>query len=295
MSLLAIGEARLDSALELRLTGRPIAWLGAAEGVIEAHRHWLAPHFLEPGDTWSLDFRSWILRVDGKVVVIDPCTGNGRPNVMPPFDQLDVPFLERFEATGTRVEEVDFVFCTHLHHDHCGWNTQLRDGRWVPTFPNARYIFMAREYERWHPDGRFRAVEYNAGVFERSVAPVVAAGLADLVLDAHRLCPSLTVEAAHGHTLGHGMLRLAAGGQEALFTGDAFHHPLQLTCPEIQFGDCDDLEGAIATRERLVARALERDSLLIPAHLPFPHAGRLRRAEGGVWFEGAAAMRAGAQ
>lgn len=286
MDVIKIGDAEVRSALEMSLKGRPIAWLGADPQLIEANRDWLAPHFLEAGDTWSLDFRTWILQVDGKVVVVDPCTGNGRPHPLAPFDRLDTPFIERFCATGVRPEDVDYVFCTHMHHDHCGWNTQLRDGRWTPTFPNARYLFLRREYDRWNPNGaNYKAVYYNEGVFERSIAPIVEAGLADLVMDRHQLSPQLEIESAPGHTLGHAILRLVSQRDEAWFTGDCFHHPLQLIEPTLQFGDCDDVDQAIATRRALAARGLERDALMIPAHLPTPHAGRLRRREGRVAFE----------
>ena len=286
--MFGVGRARIDSALELELTGRPIGWLGAAPELIEANRWWMAPHFLHEGDTWSLNFRSWIVRVDDKVIVIDPCTGNGRPNVMPMFDMLDIPFLERFEATGVRVEDVDYVFCTHMHHDHCGWNTMLRDGRWTPTFPNARYVFVKREYDRWRTDnaGDFQRLPYNDGVYERSIAPVVEAGLADLVLDTHRLTPSVRIEPGRGHTVGHCMLHLSSGGEEAMFSGDAFHHPLQLIDHSIKFGDHDDWDAVVDTRRRLVRDSLERDMLLIPAHLPFPHAGWMRKeGERGLSFE----------
>ena len=295
MSMLKLGDAAIRSVLEMSFTGRPIAWLGADPATIEANRSWMAPHFLEAGDTWSLNFQSWILQVDGKVVVVDPCTGNSRPHPMAPFDMLDIPFIERFRATGVGPEDVTHVFCTHMHHDHCGWNTQLRDGRWVPTFPNARYLFVRREYERWNPNAAgYRAVDYNEGVYERSILPVVEAGLADLVMDRHSVSPSLVIEPAHGHTLGHAMLRLVSEGEEGWFTGDACHHPLQLVAPEIQFGDCDDLAQAIETRRRLAERGLERDALIIPAHLPFPHAGRMRRQDAGVAFEAFAGTTNGA-
>lgn len=287
MTLITVGDAEIRPILEMQLLQRPIAWLGADADLIEANRHWLAPHFLTEGDTWGLNFQSWILQFEGKVIVVDPCNGNGRPHPMPIFDMLDTPFIERFEASGTRPEDVDYVFCTHMHHDHCGWNTQLRDGRWVPTFPNARYLFVRREFERWDPRGaNYRAVDYNEGVYERSILPVVDAGLADLLSDHHRLFAGLYVEPAYGHTFGHSIMRLSSMEQEAIFTGDAFHHPLQLTDPTIQFGDCDDTPAAIETRRRLVEVAIQHDALLIPAHLPFPHAGWLRRKVGGVMFEG---------
>lgn len=282
-----IGGAAISSALELSLDRRPIASLGADPALIEANRDWLEPWFLEEGDTWSLVFQCWIVHVDDRIVVVDPCTGNGRPHPLPMFDMLDIPFLERFRATGIDPLDVDYVFCTHMHHDHCGWNTQLRDGHWVPTFPNARYLFMRREYERWDPNGAdYRYVDYNEGVFERSIQPIVEAGLADLVMDRGSLTHSLKIEPAPGHTLGHAMLHLQSGGNEAYFTGDCFHHPLQLTQAELQFGDADDVQQATETRRRLVALGLERDALIIPAHLPTPHAGKVgRREDGGIIFQ----------
>jgi len=286
-TLITVGDAEIRSVLEMQLPQRPIAWLGADADLIEANRHWLAPHFLQEGDTWSLNFQSWILRVDGKVIVVDPCNGNGRPHPMPIFDMLDIPFIERFEATGTHPDEVDYVFCTHMHHDHCGWNTQLRGGRWVPTFPNARYLFVQREFDRWNPRGaNYQGVDYNEGVYERSILPVVEAGRADFLPDNYDLCASLRIEPAYGHTLGHSFMRLSSRREEAIFTGDAFHHPLQLTAPEIQFGDCDDTAEAVETRRKLVETALAAEPLLIPAHLPFPHAGWVRRRDGGIVFEG---------
>jgi glyoxylase-like metal-dependent hydrolase (beta-lactamase superfamily II) len=281
-----IGAAEVQSALEMELLARPIAWLGAAADLVEANRDWLEPHFLEAGDTWSLNFRTWILRVDEKIIAIDPCTGNGRPHPRPPFDMLEMPFIERFCATGVRPEEVNYVFCTHMHHDHCGWNTQLRNGRWVPTFPNARYLFVQREYDRWNPSGaNYRAVDYNSGVFERSIKPIVDAGLADLIMERHQVSPSVEIQPAHGHTLGHTMLHVKSRAEEAYFSGDCFHHPLQLIDPSIRFGDAEDLSQAIETRRRLVALSLERDALIIPAHLPAPHAGRMRRQADRLIFE----------
>src|SRR5262249_46307497 len=208
---------------------------------------------------------------------LDPCTGNGRPHPVSFFDRLDVPFIERLGETGFRPGDVDLVVCTHLHHDHCGWNTELRDGKWVPTFPNARYILRREEVGRWGRDrSRYRMPEYNDGVFERSVQPVIEAGLVELVTGDHWLAPGLVVQAAPGHTLGHQMLHLCSAGRHALFTGDCFHHPIQLVEPSILFGDAEDLPQAIATRLRLLEPALGPDAPPIAAPLPAPCARRAR-------------------
>lgn len=277
MAALTIGKVSVERVEELRIPNR-IAYFTEDAELIAAHRHWLAPHFLDGNGGFDLVFQSWVFEADGRVVLVDPCTGNGKPHPVPFFDNLDVPFIERLEATGFRPQDVDLVVCTHLHHDHCGWNTMLRDGKWVPTFPNACYVMQQAEYDRWGRDRNLHpAFAYNDGVFERSVQPVVEAGLAELVVGSHRLTPGLVVEPAPGHTAGHQMLHLTSAGRHGLFTGDCFHHPIQLVEPSIPFGDAENLDQAIALRRRLVEMAADLDALLVAAHLPAPHGVRVAR------------------
>lgn len=279
-----LGEAELRRVEEMRIPSR-LAHVTQDLDFIEANRRWLAPWFIDDDNGWDIVFQSWILTVEGRVIVIDPCTGNGRPHCQPWFADLDQPYIERFAATGYRPEDVDFVFCTHMHHDHCGWNTMLRAGKWVPTFPNARYLFARREFERW--DSRrpgFRFVDYNEGIYERSILPVMEAGLGDLIDADHQVLESLAILSAPGHTNGHCIAHLRSNETTAYFSGDVFHHPLQLVRPEIQFGDCDDLDQAIATRMRLVEESADQHALIIPAHLPMPHMMRVERGPEGFVF-----------
>jgi glyoxylase-like metal-dependent hydrolase (beta-lactamase superfamily II) len=237
----------------------------------------LPPGFYDPGTgTFQFSNHSWVLRVDGLTVLVDPCTGNGRKGRGPYFDDLDTPYLDLLADMGAPAEAVDLVFCTHLHHDHCGWNTVLTEGRWVPTFPNAVYLIAEEEYRRWdstnpapHPN------LFNPNVFDECVRPVVEAGQARIITVPHRASESLTVEAAPGHTVGHCSLHLVSGGVRAYFTGDAFHHPIQMTRPESHLPGCDDLALAISTRKALIERALDEDAFVFPAHFPAPHYGRL--------------------
>ncbi len=194
---------------------------------------------------------------------------------IPPYNATVV---ERLEAAGWRPQDIDFVVCTHLHHDHCGWNTCLRGGKWVPTFPRARYLMQQAEIDRWGKDrGRHKPFAMNEGVFERSVAPVIEAGLSLAVNGKHAFAPGLEVEPAAGHTAGHQMLAVCSAGSRALFTGDVFHHPLQLVEPAIPFGDAEDQAAVEALRRAIVERAARDDALLIAAHLPAPHGIRVTR------------------
>jgi glyoxylase-like metal-dependent hydrolase (beta-lactamase superfamily II) len=285
MDRFSVGKADIRRVEELRAP-MPIERFNAPE-LIERHAGWLFPDWADRDGNWTMVVQSWIVEVDDRVVVVDPCVGNGRPLAdFPLFDMLDTPFIERFAATGIKPEDVTHVFCTHLHSDHCGWNTTLRDGRYVPTFPKARYFMSQREFDRWdnrRPD--YRPVPPNEGVFDRSVLPVLEAGLAELIGHDHRITRSLRADATPGHTLGHTALHLASAGREAWFTGDIFHHPLELLHPEIDAGTCEDFEQTLATRHRLVDTFVETGALVIPAHFSEPHAGYVREDNGARRFE----------
>lgn len=282
MAELRIGSVDVSRIEELRIPNR-IGYFTTDQALIDANRHWLAPHFLDDAGAFDLCFQSWIMVVEGRVVLVDPCTGNGKPHPVPFFDNLDVPFIDRMAQAGFRPQDVDIVFCTHLHHDHCGWNTCLRDGRWVPTFPNARYLMARREVERWDTArAGHQPVDYNIGVYERSVAPVIAAGQAELHDGHFRVGHAIEVEPAPGHTAGHCWMHLASAGERAIFSGDTFHHPIQLVDPTIQFGGGDDVVQATRTRHRLVSVAAQSGALIVPAHLPAPHAVRVAMADDGT-------------
>ena len=119
--------------------------------VIEANRAWLDERYIEPGTgRFILSHHSYVVRTSRWTAIVDTCCGNHKERPGAPFwHRLNQPYLENMEALGVHPHEVDFVMCTHLHVDHVGWNTQLVDGSWVPTFPRARYLMGRMEYEHW--------------------------------------------------------------------------------------------------------------------------------------------------
>jgi glyoxylase-like metal-dependent hydrolase (beta-lactamase superfamily II) len=276
MSTLRLGAALIDRVEEHCLPVS-LALLTTDEVLIARRVIPLPRGFFDPESmTFQFSNHSWVLRVDGLTILVDPCTGNGRRGRGPYFDELDTPYLDHLANLGAPAEAVDVVFCTHLHHDHCGWNTMQVDGRWVPTFPNAVYLLGEEEYRRWdttnpvnHPN------DFNPNVFDECVRPVVESGQARIIATPHQLSSSLTVQAAPGHTVGHAILRLVSQGVRGYFTGDAFHHPVQVTRPELHLPGCDDLQAAITTRKEIVHRVLDDDAFIFPAHFPPPHHGQL--------------------
>jgi len=244
---------------------------------IEEQRHWLVPgHYVEKLDRLNMSMHTWVVRTGRHTVLIDTCLGNNkqRPG-RPMWHDRNGPFLDNLREAGVAPESVDYVMCTHLHVDHVGWNTQLVSGRWVPTFPNAKYLFSRSEYAHYERENR--AMPVNDGSFNDSVLPVVEAGRAVMIDDGHELDDCMLVKLAPGHSAGHITIRLASRGEEALFIGDIMHHPLQVFYPTWSTTLCYDQAQARVSRRQVLEHCVEHRSLMLPAHFAAPHGGRIAR------------------
>ena len=203
-----------------------------------------------------------------------------RPRI-PLAHRRNTNFLQRLEACSVRPEAVDFVMCTHLHWDHVGWNTSLKDGRWVPTFPNARYVIARAEYEH-------RASQHAKGdgtmhslAFADSIQPLVRADRALVVDSDFALEDGVWLEPFPGHTPGNVVVNIRSRGQRGVFSGDILHTPLQLACPKLSSIACDDPEASFASRQRFIEQHSDTGNLVMPAHFSAPSAGKIvSRAEG---------------
>jgi glyoxylase-like metal-dependent hydrolase (beta-lactamase superfamily II) len=257
---------------------------GFERAVLQRHLGWLVPdHYSPQHDRFVTSVHSWLLRIDGLTVLIDSCGGNHKDRPWTPrFDQLDTPYLDRLRAAGAAPEDIDMVLCTHLHADHVGWNTIRRDGHWVPTFPNARYLFSRAEDAYW--DARKNpamATDPRHLAYDDSVLPVVQSGQAVLVDDGYDITTKLSVEAAPGHSPGHVLFNLADAGDRAVFCGDVIHHALQVYAPHwTHFAD-EWPEQAVASRRRLLESCAGHAALLFPIHFGAPHAARIESAPEG--------------
>lgn len=250
----------------------------------EAERHWL--------ESWSLDAKtgrllmslhSYVIKTRHHTILVDTCVGNDkhRPDTRS-WHMRDGRFLADLAALGVAPEAVDFVLCTHLHVDHVGWNTRLEDGRWVPTFPNATYLFHRLEYDYW--ERHEMEDDIGSGMtrhesFADSVLPVMEAGQAALVEGDHTIDDSLRLEPSPGHSPGHVFLNLESKNGSAIFTGDVMHHPLQIAFPEWSSRYCYDPAQSRLTREAVIERCTDTSILVLAAHFPQPVAGRIFSTE----------------
>lgn len=248
-----------------------------------ATRDRVGAEYLHADGSIEARLQTWVIELDGRTIVVDTGAGNDkvRPGI-PVFGGLRTPFLDRLAAAGHRAEAVDFVVCTHLHVDHVGWNTRLEGGAWVPTFPNARYVFPAPDVEYWDPRNaaRFPAMvgaAVNEGFYDDSVRPILERGLATTFGGRTELLPGLTLLPAPGHTPGSTVIELRSDGDVALFAGDVIHHPLQILNPEWNSIFCEDAGAARASRRRVLELATAENALLIPAHFAGRHCARIER------------------
>ena len=231
---------------------------------------WLSPNFITDRGWLKMSIHALIIETQGLKIMVDTCLGNDKERTTEAWAMRKGSFLEDLAAAGHPRESIDYVICTHLHVDHVGWNTMLVDGEWLPTFPNARYLFGRKEWEAWEkePD-----TEHFGPVLEDSVKPVIDAGLADLVACDHRVNDEVWFEATHGHTAGHISVRISSGGEDAVITGDMTHHPCQLARPEWScFADYDPPK-AIDTRWDFYAKYVDKPVLVIGTHFSPPTAG----------------------
>lgn len=245
---------------------------------------WLFPHFAtSEGHLLGL-VQSFLIRTGDRNILVDTCNGNGKRRTdIPQWGNLQTGFLGRLSAAGVDPEDIDVVAFTHLHQDHVGWNTISVQGTWKPTFPNARYVFAEREFDRL-VSALDAEIEDDRAAFEDSVRPVLDAGLCDLVGDRHALADGVSFTPSPGHTEGHVCVVVESQGEKALISGDFLHHPCQIAHPEWQSLGPAQPEVAVATRLRLLEEISREGSLLIGSHFAGPVARRVARAAEGFIF-----------
>lgn len=273
------GKVRVTRVLELPPTAfDPAMFIQATRRDILERRDWLCPSFATEDGDIILHFQAFIIEAAGKRIMVDPCIGNDKPRGHPLLDRLDNPFLERLERAGLPRESIDFVLCTHLHVDHCGWNTMLVDGNWVPTFPNARYLFAKEEVAFAQADKAGDA----AAIYEDSVRPIIDAGLATLVDPDHVIVAGVRLQPTPGHTPGHCSIFISSEGAEAIITGDVIHHPVQAALPHVSSNFCCNERMAVATRRSVLTHAADHEAVLLVAHFAGSSAVRVK-PDGDAW------------
>jgi glyoxylase-like metal-dependent hydrolase (beta-lactamase superfamily II) len=242
---------------------------------------WLYPHFANEDGSLNVAVQALLVEVPGLRLMVDTCIGNDKPRRLVGGNPLATQFLQHLADAGWSRDDVDAVVCTHLHVDHVGWNTMLMDGKWVPTFPKARYLIGKREFEHWSKEGD----EEQQAIMGDSVRPIFDAGLVDLVEMDHSISPEVCLRPTPGHTPGHVSVVIESEGQRAVITGDIAHHPCQMAHPEWATSLDSDTQAATTTRAKLFAEWADQPILVIGTHYAAPTAGHVKREGAAFRFE----------
>jgi len=275
----SIGDVKVTRIVENEVPISPRDLLPkATHRALARHQSWLKPWFMDEDGRFLLSFHSLIVESMGRRIVVDTCVGEHTVQGMRAF-RGSKKFLQKLERAGFGLHSMDVVVCTHLHFDHVGWNTMKRGEKWVPTFPNARYLFAETELSYWqgHMDASLSRTHAYC------IRPILDAGLADLVPTDYRITDEVWLEPTPGHTPGHVSVRIASRGETAFIPGDAAHHPVQWAEPGWKMTADSDYDQGEKTRRHLVERFADGPTLVIGTHYAAPAAGHIR-SHGKGWM-----------
>ena len=270
-----VGNVKITRVIEMQVSGGSKFILPDATRDAVQKIDWLTPHFAEPDGRLIMSIHALIIEAGDRRIVVDTCLGNDKERGIPGWNMRHGPFLEDISAAGYPRESIDTVLCTHLHVDHVGWNTMWVDEKWVPTFPNARYLFGRTEWNHWSQEQNSQA--RGEDIIGDSVQPIVDANLADLVDSDHKITDEIWLEPTPGHTPGHVSVRISSQGADALITGDFMHHPCQMARPNWRSSADYDGEWAENTRNGLLEQYADQPVLVIGTHFATPTAGHILR------------------
>jgi len=264
----AIGNIRVTKVVDsLEQTSPRFLYLDKQRSDFDPHLEWLQPHFLDAEKNILLSIHTFLIRTTHHTILIDTCIGNDKDApAFPQWAGRKGSYLQDLAALGCAPEAVDYVFCTHMHIDHTGWNTRLQDGRWGPTFPKATYLFNKGEWEHWQA----AQDAMDQAVVRQNIRPIIEAGQVEWVDNAWGLDDEVTLIPTPGHTPGHCSVQLRSNGQTAMITGDMMVHPVQIAEPQWSQRADTDKALAIATRTRFIDRHCDTDTLILGTHFNTP-------------------------
>jgi len=288
MRPLTIGDHTIGRVAELEFPAFAAAefFPAATRDMIEEARRAL-PGRISADGKLVMSFHSFVLKAGHHIILVDTCCAKPRPG-RAQFDQGKKDYFAGLAAAGVKPEDVTHVMCTHLHWDHVGWNTKLVDGRWVPTFPNARYVMAKREYDHWnavYAKEKGNHANPHALAFEDSVEPIMRAEKAVLVHDDFELDNGISLEPCHGHSPGHVVINVESNDKRGVLIGDVIHHPMQLMFPDLSTRADFDQNASRVSRRALIEKHAGTGNVVMPHHFSSPACGCIEPAGQGFRFD----------
>ncbi len=272
-----VGDATIHRIVEMECGFTPVLefFPTLTKDLLDENRSWMQPLALDENDNLVLCFQSYVVQIGGNNILVDSCVGNDKSREARPLwnKKKDWAFRNGLAAAGLTFDDIDFVMCTHLHVDHIGWNTKLENGRWVPTFSKARYLFAKTELDYWLAENAKAELPQIAD----SVVPIVEAKACDVITSDYQMNDLVKLLPTPGHTIDHYAVEVGRKGAQAVFTGDLIHSPLQARYPELSMRVDYDAAQGIKTRAKFLETYCDTNTVCCFAHFPSPSKGYVRR------------------
>jgi len=270
MRSITVGDVKISFLADGGGIVEPVALYPASESM----EHW-QPYqaLLNDENKFITSIGAFFVEVNERKIAID--LGVGPVTIdFPGFGPFSGgKYIESFKATGLSAEEVTDVVFTHLHLDHCGWTTQEVGGQRKLTFPNARYLVTATEWDFWYGG------DNPAGPHPEFVQKPLE-GRIEMMAEGDTIAPGITVISTPGHTPGHISLLVTSGDERAYLLGDVLHGTMQLAEPDWSVAFDTDAELARKSREKLYPELAKPNTIVAAGHLSNNVFGRIEKSNG---------------
>jgi glyoxylase-like metal-dependent hydrolase (beta-lactamase superfamily II) len=285
LSPVRIGACTVVPVVQVHYRVDPAAFFRGLDTIgLDADAWYWQPPYLDDGRI-VIDIGGFAVQTPHSTILVDAGMGNGKDRPNPHMRDRGDPWLDTLAHSGFPPESIDTVIFTHLHGDHVGYTTRHDGIRWVPTFPRARHLVAAAEFEFWTSAAADHDLRRLGDYISDSVLPLHDAGVLDLVDADMRVCDEVRLVAAPGHTPGNVCVEVASQGRRGVFAGDMVHHAIQLALPDLNTDYCVDQPAAATARRKLLDDLADSDDLLFPAHFPGAVPGRIRTDRDGFRYE----------
>ena len=208
-----------------------------------------------------LGLNSLLIRTGKHNVLVETGIGPKLPPKMQSIYGNTPQLLDNLRAGGVDPASIDIVINTHLHFDHCGWNTYLENGRAVPSFPNARYYAQVMEVEH----GRRQLERDRVSYISENYDPLIASGQMTLLDGDANIVPGVSVRLYPGHTKAMQGVVIRSGERTACYIGDLIPTTAHTDLTWVMAYDLFPLK-TIESRKRFYAEAIPQKWLVIFTH-----------------------------
>jgi glyoxylase-like metal-dependent hydrolase (beta-lactamase superfamily II) len=206
---------------------------------------------------------SLLVRTGKETVLVETGMGNKLSERMIKFYGQPAKLLENLSAAGVAPEEIDIVINSHLHFDHCGWNTVRASGKIVPTFPRAKYYAPEGEWQYARKPSDRDSISYIPDNYD----PLVASGQMSLLKGGEEIVPGISVRTVPGHTAHMQAIVLRSGGKTACYISDLIPTTAHI---DITWGMAFDIYPlqTIESKKRYYAESIAEKWLTVFTHDP---------------------------